>query len=591
RHKESRRIKEAANEKLKQPSITASIKTAAELQNHKDELNRSLVEACLKANIPLHKLSSPAFRKWLVENVKGGGDIVSSYWMREKYLPEIKAAYDADIKTMLKEKDIIVMCDESTNRKGEAVFITCFKILPTITNSSPLLVIASVDVLTACNGDTTSKSIIKALNKFDVLYENVVGVSSDSAAYMNKCVKLLKELTNPNLIHIQCWDHKLDKVSKVFSKRLPRINECVKNCKKLFKNTRKRRHNYKKFLKDKYKFSQAKSATLFPLPVMSRWGSWKNSVVYLSEYVDDVTEYAKTLGDEVESVQYFNSLSQLDIQILTAEATFVKDYCGPVDNVILFLEGSKYPTAHRLYPQVNELMKHFEVVQNATDVKAVVPTDTKKALEGIASNSKADYVMKRFKIAADKCHKILKNYLENDPAKIFFKACEALFSPTKMLALKSMEVSEATKIITKHLKKLPFLNIPESNFVVLYLVLLDNVCDALKKTIKKDKDYCVVHDMILSMRATHPSFAEVCLKSIFFTTSNTDVERASSGYNDIVCPRRCRLLEGNAEIMVCLYLCDDLEIDSDSGTTRHGESTTAAENENDNPDDPDPVLI
>ena len=94
---------------------------------------------------------------------------------------------------------------------------------------------------------------MQVLLEFDVLHENVVALVSDSAAYMTACVNLLKSLGLSNLIHVQCWAHKLDKVVKVFADKFNRLNNCVIKAKKFFKNTRKRKHRYQKYLKDKLK--------------------------------------------------------------------------------------------------------------------------------------------------------------------------------------------------------------------------------------------------------------------------------------------------------------------------------------------------
>lgn len=142
-----------------------------------------------------------------------------------------------------------------------------------------------------------------------------VGTTTDSAVYMNLCIRILKELVNPNMVHIQCWAHKLDKVSQIFHNKLPLLNECVSKPKKLFKNTRKKKNWYLKFLRDKYSFSKKKEAKFFPLPVSTRWGSWRISAEYLYKYVEDVVEYAKSLPD-VRAVQYFKKLSDEDIRIV-----------------------------------------------------------------------------------------------------------------------------------------------------------------------------------------------------------------------------------------------------------------------------------
>ena len=63
---------------------------------------------------------------------------------------------------------------------------------------------------------------------------------------------------------------------------------------------------------------------------------------------------------------------------------------------------------------------------------------------------------------------------------------------------------------------------------------------------------------IMSMRVKHPDFSTACLQALCLPTPNTDVERGCSAYNEIVCHRRCRLLQGNVELMLCLFFNDSL---------------------------------
>lgn len=92
-------------------------------------------------------------------------------------MPEIKEEFDQNITGMLKDKDVVVMCDETTNRKGDAVFITAFKILPTEANADPILVVPSVEVLTTCSGDTTSKAIIKVSYGYGFKYQSSIFIN------------------------------------------------------------------------------------------------------------------------------------------------------------------------------------------------------------------------------------------------------------------------------------------------------------------------------------------------------------------------------------------------------------------------------
>lgn len=53
------------------------------------------------------------------------------------------------------------MCDKTTNRRGEAVFLTLFKILPSESDPHTSLFVASVKILPDVNGDQTSKAVLQ----------------------------------------------------------------------------------------------------------------------------------------------------------------------------------------------------------------------------------------------------------------------------------------------------------------------------------------------------------------------------------------------------------------------------------------------
>lgn len=91
----------------------------------------------------------------------GGGDLPSARTLRDKYVPMIKKEFDETLKAKLKGRKIAVLCDETTNRKGEAAFVTLFKVLPSTEETECFLMVASVKILSAANADQTSKAIIQ----------------------------------------------------------------------------------------------------------------------------------------------------------------------------------------------------------------------------------------------------------------------------------------------------------------------------------------------------------------------------------------------------------------------------------------------
>ena len=145
-------------------------------------------------------------------------------------------------------------------------------------------------------------------------------------------------------------------------------------------------------------------------------------------------------------------------------------------------------------------------------------------------------------------NEVLNEFSSNDEGKNLFEAFEALFSPTKLVILKCKDASEVTKNVIKYRNNLYVLrHIPTPNFIVLHSLFVDYLVDALKTNPKRDKDYCLISDFILSMSVKHLDFSTACLQVLYLPTSNTDVERGFSAYNKIVSDRRCRILEGNAE--------------------------------------------
>lgn len=124
-------------------------------------------------------------------------------------------------------------------------------------------------------------------------------------------------------------------------------------------------------MESKYKESKKKTPKLFPLPVLTRWGSWKISSDYLEVYVEDLVEYAKSLSDnsndviDVKSIKYFKALTPEDVLIIAAEATFVREHGTYVYETVRLFEGSKY--AYKLYPKLRELLNTYSIMKNSND--------------------------------------------------------------------------------------------------------------------------------------------------------------------------------------------------------------------------------
>jgi len=68
------------------------------------------------------------------------------------------------VKKAVNNRSIVVQCDETTDRKGQAVFIIIFKILPNDDTTECKLLVAAVTVLDACTGELCSKAVIQVIS-------------------------------------------------------------------------------------------------------------------------------------------------------------------------------------------------------------------------------------------------------------------------------------------------------------------------------------------------------------------------------------------------------------------------------------------
>ncbi|KAE8739559.1 hypothetical protein FOCC_FOCC014942 [Frankliniella occidentalis] len=544
KHKGNKERKLAEKNNKRQVSIAESISNAKKLKQDREEFIKSTVRAFLNANIPLEKLDKTEFRQWLNKYVPGSGDLPNAQQLREKYIPLLKDDYDDILKSKLKGNKIIVLCDETTNRLGQAVFLVLFKILPSKENPTPNLFVASVKILQNTNADECSKAFLQTIQHFEVAHQDVVAIGSDSAAYMNLCIRLLKTLLdNPSLIHLQCWAHKLDKIVKIFPEQL-------------------------------YSFTNAKEIKLFPLPVMTRWGTWKKSAVYIADYAEDIADYVckELTGKSYDSqaVKYFRKLKPEDIMIIKAEAKFVVEYCSPVCDLQLMVEGSKYPMSHLLYAKVSEIRKPFSSVANAGDSIQGVLFDKTKDSVALVPHTKQKTLLGRIKKVCEACNDLIKSQLKEDTASEFFEASNILFNPCKLSASLSSEK------IVKAKESIAILNcIPTANFVILHSLLSDHVKENNANASHSKKGGSredVVVNALMSMMQDHPIFAVSCLQVLHVSVSNVDSERGFSAYGDIFTPKRTNLTKDKVEAMMCMYFSSGMIDLNNNNATDYSES-------------------
>nr|CAD7431757.1 unnamed protein product [Timema monikensis] len=145
----------------------------------------------MEANIPIEKLDHPSIRCWMDKYVKGGGDLPRAETIRSVWIPEVNQSQEDNIKDNVKNQQVAILCDETTDRKGQCVFVILLKTLRA--DSKQSLFVGAVKVLQNASATECLRALVDTITKYEIPYENVVCVVTDGARYMAKCYNIIND--------------------------------------------------------------------------------------------------------------------------------------------------------------------------------------------------------------------------------------------------------------------------------------------------------------------------------------------------------------------------------------------------------------
>lgn len=103
--------------------------------------------------------------------------------------------------------------------------------------------------------------------------ERVFIILSDAAPYMIKAAKAL-QVFYPNLIHVTCFAHGVHRLAEEVRSTFGNVNKLISSTKKVFLKAPARNKAYKEKLSN---------VPLPPEPVVTRWGTWIEAVLFYNE--------------------------------------------------------------------------------------------------------------------------------------------------------------------------------------------------------------------------------------------------------------------------------------------------------------------
>lgn len=517
-------------------TLKETLSNASRVKDMKEEFILDTTTAFVKANIPVEKLDNPAIRTWFNKYVRGSGDLPSANQIRQKYIPMIGERRREEIREDIKNKDVFLLCDETTDKNGRCVFNILFR--PSVPSTEMNTHLAASVVLDSANSVNCSNAILDTLNSYEIERERVVAVVTDSARYMTKCVTTLQGLIE-ELSHVQCWAHKVNLIGCVFENELDELNMSIVKTKNAFLNTRKRKSNYVAFLREKYENTEKENEILaFPMPVCTRWNSWFKAAMYMATHVEDLVEFFKTLEDSNSGVKFFQQASTSTIQFIQLQALYVSVVGASLMDLLNFLEGSKYPTIHLLAGKLDDLevklkllgdggMFNHTILQNLEQLPQKMQIKVKSKLTCVAQSALVK----------------VRTLRTTDPARKTVEAIGSLFDPRH--APKNVSPTE----LLQFKKNAPFLTKMESQqFLEAHSIYLTAIKNQLRH-----EDNVNVPEILMGLRPAHRDYATAALKCVWYPCSNVDSERSFSKYSLIVSDRRRKLTAANAETLTMIY--------------------------------------
>ncbi|CAF1115555.1 unnamed protein product [Brachionus calyciflorus] len=168
------------------------------------------------------------------------------------------------------------------------------------------LVLLDTIYLDVTNFKTVSQAVIKTLNKYGIVFENVYAYVTDNASYMNKSYKSVLDNLLPNCRHVTCVAHIVALIADTWRK------------------SPARRIRYKTFLQEMH----VEKPLLPPEPVITRWNTWFKAVQYHYENWANLLTF---FGDEnrifSESESMNDALDLLNNVDVKNDAKFIVENC------------------------------------------------------------------------------------------------------------------------------------------------------------------------------------------------------------------------------------------------------------------------
>jgi hypothetical protein len=145
---------------------------------------------------------------------------------------------------------------------------------------------------------------MKMLWEDEVKQDKILLFVTEAAPYMLKAAKGLKILY-PRMVHLTCLSHSLHRAADEIRGNYPDVDSLISNVKKIFLKAPLRVEKFKQ---------AAPSLSLPPKPVLTRWGTWLDAVMYYCENYSTIEKIVSELdSNEASSIKFVTEVFSSDL--------------------------------------------------------------------------------------------------------------------------------------------------------------------------------------------------------------------------------------------------------------------------------------
>lgn len=268
-----------------------------------------------------------------------------------KYLPEIFESHMNFLKEKMIDQKLSLILDESSDVIGRPAVNTLASSFYDSSLNSKCVALLDTTLMKACNSTTLALLLSRVIQNIDKDWVDVIGLSTDSAAYMKKLASDVKAAYNPKLLQFNDVAHLIHVAidAAMHSESINSLRRVLTKFGALFKHAAKLERLFRSLCLSNG-VSEDKVCKP-PAIVPTRWYSMyecakvtKSLWRHLLMFIDLPTSRE---SDKVQAIAELLSDSQ-HRQLLYAKLTFLLEVLHPIHQIQKQLE-SQEPLLHRMY--------------------------------------------------------------------------------------------------------------------------------------------------------------------------------------------------------------------------------------------------